>query len=157
MRYFLEVSYKGTNYAGFQIQPNGVTIQGGIEKALSTKLRTNVSLTGSSRTDAGVHALQNYFHVDLDLDIPKYAIYNLNSILPKDIVIKKITPVADNAHSRFDAISREYLYYINLPKNPFLTDTAGFYPYKIDFGALQQAAGIIVNHNDFTSFSKRNT
>jgi tRNA pseudouridine38-40 synthase len=157
MRYFLEVSYKGTNYAGFQIQKNSITIQGEVEKALATKLRTSVGLTGSSRTDAGVHALQNYFHFDVDLDIPPEFLYNLNSILPKDIVIKTITRVADQAHSRFHAISREYLYNVSFVKNPFLAETAWFYPYKLDIESLQQAAAMVLDHTDFTSFSKRNT
>lgn len=157
MRYFLEVSYKGTNYAGFQIQKNGITIQGEVEKALATILRTNIGLTGSSRTDAGVHAFQNYFHFDLDFKLPEQSIYNLNSILPKDIVIKTITRVPDNAHCRFHATSREYSYYIYFSKNPFLTELAWFYPYRLNIEALQQAAASIVNHTNFTSFSKRNT
>lgn len=157
MRYFLEISYKGTRYAGFQIQKNGNTIQGEIEKALATIFRTNVDLTGSSRTDAGVHALQNYFHFDLDFEFPIGAIYNLNSILPPDIVIKKITPVSNDAHCRFHAISREYSYYIYFLKNPFLTDTAWFYPYALNMQALQEVASSIISHTNFSSFSKRNT
>ncbi len=157
MKYFLEVSYKGTRYAGFQIQKNGNTIQGEIEKALTTIFRINVDLTGSSRTDAGVHALQNYFHFDLDFEFPISALYNLNSILPPDIVIRKLTPVSNDAHCRFHAISREYTYYISFLRNPFLTDTAWFYPYKLDVEALQEVASSIIGHKDFTSFSKRNT
>lgn len=157
MRYFLEVSYKGTNYSGFQIQKNGITIQGEIEKAFSTIFRSNVELTGSSRTDAGVHAVQNYFHFDSVDELPERSIYNLNSVLPKDIVIKAIIPVADEAHCRFQAISREYSYYIYFTKNPFLTETAWYYPYKLDLAALENAARLLLDYNDFTSFSKRNT
>lgn len=157
MRYFFEVGYKGTRYAGFQIQKNGNTIQGEIEKALATIFRTNVDLTGSSRTDSGVHALQNYFHFDVDFQLPISVIYNLNSILPPDIVIKKITPVSNDAHCRFHAVSREYSYYIYSLKNPFLTDTAWFYPYKLNMESLQEVASSIINHTNFTSFSKKNT
>lgn len=157
MRYFLEVSYKGTNYAGFQVQKNGITIQGEVEKALVTILRTNINLTGSSRTDAGVHALQNYFHFDLDVEFSPEAIYNLNSILANDIVVKTLTRVPDNSHCRFHAVSREYLYYIYFSKNPFLTETAWFYPYRLNMEALHETASLIINHTNFTSFSKRNT
>lgn len=156
MRYFLEVSYKGTRYAGFQVQKNGSTIQGEIQKALATIFRTGIDLTGSSRTDAGVHAFQNYFHFDVNFEFPVNFLYNLNSILPADIVIKTITRVSDDAHCRFNAVSREYSYYIYFSKNPFLTDTAWFYPYKLNFEALQEVSSSIVNHTNFTSFSKRN-
>jgi tRNA pseudouridine38-40 synthase len=157
MRYFLEVSYKGTNYAGFQIQKNAVTVQGEIEKALATIFRININLTGASRTDAGVHALQNYFHFDIDFEWPGQTIYNLNAILPNDIVVKAVTHVADSAHCRFHALSREYSYYISFVKNPFLIETAWFYPYKLHIEALQAAASSICNYTNFTSFSKRNT
>lgn len=157
MRYFLQVSYKGTRYAGFQIQKNGNTIQSAVEKALSVIFRTNVNLTGSSRTDAGVHALQNYFHFDLDFEFPATVAYNLNSILPPDIVIKAVTPVSDEAHCRFHAVSREYFYCLHSSKNPFLTDTSWYYPYKLNIEILQEAASIVLAYTDFTSFSKRNT
>ncbi|MEO8416762.1 MAG: tRNA pseudouridine(38-40) synthase TruA [Ginsengibacter sp.] len=168
-RYFIEVSYKGTAYSGFQVQQNAVTIQSEIEKALQTRYRQVLKLTGASRTDAGVHALQNYFHFDAEADLfSSYdsldnkksfqkALYSLNSILPGDIVIKRISKVADTAHCRFDAISRQYTYYIYSEKNPFLKDTAYYYPYTMDFKKLQQAAFVIINTVDFTSFSKRNT
>ncbi len=162
-RYFIEVSYKGTNYAGFQIQKNANTIQAEIEKALAVKFQQTFHLTGSSRTDTGVHALQNYFHFDTQVPFSEQDfgeakfIYSLNSILPNDIVIKKIFQVEENVHCRFDAVSREYKYFIYAKKNPFYKDTAYFYPYPIDFEKLQQAALIILNTKDFTSFSKRNT
>lgn len=157
MRYFIEVSYKGTNYAGFQIQKNAITIQGEVEKALAIVFRTDIVLTGSSRTDAGVHAIQNYFHFDLDFELRKESIYNLNSILSRDIVIKTITRVPDNAHSRFHAVLREYSYYIYFSKNPFFSEIAWFYPYKLNIAALHNAASSILSHTNFTSFSKRNT
>ncbi|MBK8493632.1 MAG: tRNA pseudouridine(38-40) synthase TruA [Chitinophagaceae bacterium] len=155
-RYFIEVSYKGTNYSGFQVQMNANSVQAEMEKALEIFYKQPFELTGSSRTDAGVHALQNFFHFDSDLVIKDDA-YNLNAILPGDIVVKRITLVEDNAHCRFDAISREYHYYIYDQKNPFLADRAYYVPYTIDADLLQQAAKEIMRHTDFTSFSKRNT
>ncbi|MGB5006964.1 MAG: tRNA pseudouridine(38-40) synthase TruA [Ferruginibacter sp.] len=155
-RYFIEVSYKGTNYSGFQVQLNANSVQAEMEKALEIFYKQRFELTGSSRTDAGVHALQNFFHFDSDLVIKDDA-YNLNAILPGDIVVKRITPVEDKAHCRFDAISRGYHYSIYNQKNPFLADRAYYVPYTIDVDLLQQAAKEIMRHTDFTSFSKRNT
>lgn len=168
-RYFIEVAYKGTNYSGFQVQDNGITIQSEVQNALAIKFGQPFQLTGASRTDAGVHALQNYFHFDVKEDLfygkndndegknTEQVLYSLNSILPGDIVIKKIVKVEEKQHCRFDAISREYKYYIYRKKNPFYKDVAFFYPYTIDFNKLQQAAAIILNTKDFTSFSKKNT
>ena len=155
-RYFIEVSYKGTNYSGFQKQQNANTVQAELEKALEIFYRQRFDLTGSSRTDAGVHALQNFFHLDSDTALEDSS-YNLNAILPVDIVCKRIFMVAENAHCRFDAISREYHYYIYQQKDPFLRDRACYIPYPVDPVLLQQAASEIMRHNDFTSFSKRNT
>ena len=155
-RYFIEVSYKGTNYSGFQVQQNANSIQAEIEKALSIFYKQEFVLTGSSRTDAGVHAFQNFFHFDTDLTI-NTNVYNLNAILPDDIVVKRIFPVNENAHCRFDAQSREYHYYLYKDKNPFMRGRAYYFPYSLDIELLQQAAKEILNHTDFTSFSKRNT
>ncbi len=173
-RYFLEVSYKGTAYSGFQSQKNANTIQAEVEKVIDILLRPGLStnsknlgvkLTGSSRTDAGVHAIQNYFHFDTTLPVQQWKgiedeatfIYKMNAILPADIVAKKLLIVSPNAHCRFDALSREYNYYIYNHKNPFLREQAFFYPYKLDIEKLQLAAAIIMEYQDFTSFSKRNT
>ena len=158
-RYFIEVSYKGTNYSGFQIQQNANSIQSEVSKALQIFFRKDFQLTGSSRTDAGVHALQNFFHFDIDepLNFENDFQYNLNALLPRDIVIKKIFPVKDDAHCRFDAVSREYKYFIFQKKDAFLQDTAFFYPYKLELNKLNEAAQQIIIHEDFTSFSKRNT
>ena len=157
MRYFLEVSYKGTNYSGFQIQHNANTIQAEIEKAFAIFFKEKIDLVGSSRTDAGVHALKNYFHFNSDKDISSSNLYNLNSILPGDIVLKSIAPVKEFAHCRFDALSREYKYYIYNQKNPFLAERAFYFPYKLDKDLMEEAASIIPEYEDFTSFSKRNT
>ncbi len=158
-RYFIEVSYRGTHFSGFQVQNNAVTIQSELEKALLVLFKQVFSLTGSSRTDTGVHALQNYFHFDTEITTidQERKVYNLNAILPPDIVVKRIFKVADTAHSRFDAIRREYLYHIYSIKNPFLNDRAFFYPYTLHVDALNEAASLLLRNVDFTSFSKRNT
>ena len=156
-RYFLEVSYKGKGYAGFQIQQNAPTIQYEVEKALATFFRQPISLTGSSRTDTGVHALQNYFHFDFEGDINPASIYNLNAILPASIVVKSLIQVSSDAHSRFDAISREYKYFIYQQKDPFLEETAFYYPYKLDTSLLEKAAEALKGYGNFASFSKRGT
>jgi tRNA pseudouridine38-40 synthase len=156
-RYFLEVSYKGTRYSGFQSQKNANTIQAEVEKAFEILQKNKVIMTGSSRTDAGVHALQNYFHFDYDDVIHPHFVYKMNAILPDDITIKGIQVVNDEAHCRFDAISREYKYFIYRYKNPFQRETAFYFPYKLDIKKLNQAAQIIKSYSDFTSFSKRKT
>lgn len=156
-RYFLEVMYKGTAYSGFQVQENALTVQQVVENALKLYLRQPVALTGSSRTDAGVHSLQNFFHFDHSGVIPDRFLYNINAILPGDVVIRSLRPVADQAHCRFDAKSREYAYYLYREKDPFRADRAWYYPFPLDRGGLDRAAGILKEYEDFTSFSKRNT
>jgi tRNA pseudouridine38-40 synthase len=155
-RYFIEVSYKGEAYSGFQEQQNANSVQAEIEKALKIFYRKEFELTGSSRTDAGVHAMQNFFHFDADTAIDD-ASYQLNAILPDDIVIKRIYAVKADAHCRFDAISREYRYYVYHKKNPFIQDSAYYFPYTVDMESMNVAAKEIMDHIDFTSFSKRNT
>jgi len=156
-RYFIEVSYKGTAYSGFQIQQNAISIQSEVEYALSLVMRNKISLTGSSRTDAGVHALQNYFHFDIPNLISPNIIYNLNSILSRDIAVLSIKKVDDDAHSRFNALSRAYVYYLHSYKNPLLEDRSWYYPYPLDLVVLNQAADIIKKTRDFTAFSKKNS
>lgn len=156
-RYFIEVAYHGKNYAGFQIQENAPTIQSEVERVLQIFFKLSFSLTGSSRTDAGVHALQNFFHFDADFEIDSKIVYNLNAMLPPDIVIKRIRLMHPNAHCRFDAGYRYYKYFIYQFKNPFLTERAFYYPYTLDYELLNAAANSISAYKDFTSFSKRNT
>lgn len=156
-RYFLEVSYKGTAYSGFQSQENANTIQQEVEKAFRTLQREAVVLTGSSRTDAGVHALQNFFHFDFDATLHPQFIYKINAILPGDIVVKSVRETALDAHCRFDATSRTYEYFIYRGKDPFLEDRAWYFPYTINMDLLQAAAQVLMSYHDFTSFSKRNT
>lgn len=166
-RFFLELSYKGTAYSGFQTQQNAITIQSEVEKAINTFFRNppsplsgegqRVRLTGSSRTDTGVHALQNFFHFDAEgIEINSKQLYHLNSILSPDIVLKNFYKVDENAHCRFDAVARKYQYFIYQTKNPFLADRAWYYPYALDMDALNEAATVIQSYTDFTSFAKRN-
>ncbi len=156
-RYFLEVAYKGTHYSGFQVQQNANTIQAEIEKAFYTVFRVPVNLTGSSRTDAGVHALQNFFHFDQQDELNLKFIYKLNAILPPDIVITNIFPMGEATHARFHAIGREYEYNIYTRKNPFLKEIAFYYPYKLDLAILQEAAIFIKQQTNFFAFAKTNT
>lgn len=156
-RYFIELSYKGTRYSGFQTQENAVTIQSEVEKAFAVLHRAPVFLTGSSRTDAGVHALQNYFHFDYANGVHTQFVYKMNAILPPDIVIKRLQIMGEEMHSRFDALSREYNYFIYRSKDPFLEDRAYYFPYQINLERMQAAAAILKEYEDFTSFSKRNT
>lgn len=156
-RYFLEVSYNGSNYSGFQKQENANSIQAEVEKALMILQKQVIELTGSSRTDAGVHALQNYFHFDFNGEIHPQFFYKMNAILPADIVVKHLNRVADDAHCRFDAVSRAYKYYIYNKKNPFLKDRAYYYPFTLNIEILKKAAEMLSEFSDFTTFSKRNT
>ena len=153
----MEVAYLGTKYSGFQVQKNANTIQAEIQRALKIFYRKDFELTGSSRTDAGVHALQNFFHFDCDLLIDKTTLYNLNALLNHDIVIKNIFEVQADAHCRFDAISRTYHYHIHRNKNPFLFETSYYYPFTLNTELLHQYASLIKQVEDFTAFSKRKT
>ena len=155
--YFLAVTYRGTNYGGFQIQDNSLTIQGEVEKVLRTYLQQDIKLTGSSRTDAGVHALINYFHFSMDGILSNKMLYNLNAMCPLDICIRGIYKMHDDAHSRFDASSRVYSYYISNQKNPFLTDRSWFFPFPMNKLLLYAAANIVLGEHDFTSFAKKNS
>jgi tRNA pseudouridine38-40 synthase len=164
-RYFLELQYKGTRYSGFQQQQNANTIQAEVEKGFAILVKQQVEMTGSSRTDAGVHARQNYFHFDIDRTIDAWKdiksssafIYKMNAVLPEDIVVKSIREVKQEAHCRFDALSREYRYYIYRQKDPFLKDRAYYFPYTLDVKMMNEGAVILKSYADFTSFSKRNT
>jgi len=166
-RFFLQVGYRGTLFSGSQIQENAPTVQEELEKAMQIYYRMPVSLTGSSRTDAGVHALENFYHFDLDESlIPlhhpwnrpdgrKRFLYNMNAILPADIVVNGLYPVGESAHSRFLAISREYHYYVYRAKDPFLEGRGYYFPYQLDIRLMQEAAALIMTVDDFSSFSKR--
>ncbi|MEY4868432.1 MAG: hypothetical protein RIT36_1331 [Bacteroidota bacterium] len=155
--YFLALAYKGTRFAGFQIQDNAITIQGQVERAMATYLRENVQSTGSSRTDAGVHANRNFFHFSIDRILNHEFVYHVNAILPPDIAITGIYTVPEGSHSRFDAIGRRYKYHIYNSKNPFLNDRSWYYPYPMELAELNLAASSLLGLHDFTSFAKRRT
>lgn len=156
-RYFIEVAYNGGSFSGFQIQENAHTIQSEIEKAFLILFRIPVQLTGSSRTDAGVHARQNYFHFDWHETFIQRKLYNLNALLPEAIVIKRIVEVPGDAHCRFHATAREYRYYITTFKDPFLVDRSWYFPYQLNTGTLNKMAAFIKEQNEFKVFSKRNS
>ncbi|MBP5998812.1 MAG: tRNA pseudouridine(38-40) synthase TruA [Sediminibacterium sp.] len=156
-RYFIELSYDGALFGGFQIQQNKATVQGELEKALETLYRVPIALTGASRTDAGVHAYQNFLHFDTELAILPKHIYNLNAILPNSVVVKGIYQVPDEAHSRFDAIKRAYIYRLHTQKNPFSEGRSWYYPFPINLDLMQEAADSLLTYTDFESFSKKNT
>ncbi len=157
MRYFIEVAYDGYNFSGFQIQNNAITIQSQIEEALVILLKKKIKLTGSSRTDAQVNAYQNFFHFDIEDELNTKIIYNLNSILKKEIVIKSLKKVTTNAHARFSAFSRTYQYLIIQNKNPFLQGKAYYYPYNISFDKLNEVAAYLSTQNHYINFCKTNT
>ena len=159
-RYFIDLSYKGTSYHGWQIQPNAISIQEVLTKAFSTILREEIDITGAGRTDTGVHALNYIAHFDSlnpDLNNNESFVYKINSFLPRDIVIHSIHKVDNNAHARFDATSRTYKYYIHQKKDPFLQDTSYYYIHKLDVDLMNKAAKILFDYTDFTSFSKLHT
>jgi len=157
MRYFIELSYHGHDFAGFQIQENALTVQYELQRAMETILRIPVLLTGSSRTDSGVHARQNYFHFDVDKLLTEKQIYNLNAVLPASVSVRTIRLMTELAHCRFDAISRRYQYFLYSKKNPFYADRGWHYPYPLNINLLQSCAELLLQYKDFTSFSKRNT
>jgi tRNA pseudouridine38-40 synthase len=152
------LSYKGTNYHGWQVQPNADTVQANIEKALTLLLRQPMQIVGAGRTDAGVHAQEMFAHFDVPQAIDTKALtYKLNAFLPKDIAIHDILPVKESAHARFDATARSYKYFINRNKNPFLTETSWYLAKDLDVNAMNEAAKILLQYDDFKSFSKTHT
>jgi len=157
-RYFIELSYKGTNYHGWQIQKNATGVQQLLNKALSLKTGGDIETIGSGRTDKGVHALQQFAHFDMSKGISEeHLAFQLNRVLPNDIVVKRIFEVNPGAHARFDAVSRSYQYKINRLKDPFLIDTSYYRRGDLDLSLLNQAAGLLIGTQDFESFSKVKT
>ena len=159
MRYFIELSYKGTNYHGWQVQPNAITVQELIDKAFSTVLRSKIEVVGAGRTDSGVHAEQLFAHFDYDKEFSiEKIIYNVNAVLPDDIVVYNIIKTADYAHARFDATGRSYEYRILLGRNPFLTKTTWQLPNgKLNIVKMNEAAEILLTYTNFKCFSRSNT
>ena len=159
MRYFIELSYKGTDFIGWQRQVKGRSVQQTLEEALATILRQPLEIVGSSRTDAGVHAEQQFAHFDVEVPItdPERLVYRLNSLLPFDLAVRRIFPVEDEVHARFAATHRRYEYRIIHHKNPFLTHQAYTFRAGLDVQAMNEAAALLVQFEDFESFSKVHT
>ncbi len=158
-RYFIYLAYNGKNYCGWQIQPNGMTVQQRIEEALSTILRVKTSIVGAGRTDAGVHARLMVAHFDAEEPIANLSLLTdkLNRLLPPDIALYKIVPVIPEAHARFDATYRTYKYYLTLEKDPFRFDQTYRYFGNLDFERMNEACKVLFEYIDFTSFSKLHT
>ena len=159
-RYFLELSYKGTAYHGWQVQPNAITLQEVLDKALSIFFRQKVETTGCGRTDTGVHATQFFAHFDLlwKGDQNEGIVANsINSLLPFDISVKRIFQTKPDAHARFDATLRSYEYHIHFNKDPFLYQRSWLLRDKLDLTAMNQAAEQLLNYTDFSCFSKSKT
>jgi tRNA pseudouridine38-40 synthase len=158
LRYFIKLAYNGTHYHGWQSQPNAITVQETLEKALSLLFKTSIQLVGAGRTDSGVHATEMFAHFDFpDLLISDFWVTKLNSYLPKDIVIYTILSVEADAHARFDATSRTYEYYINSFKDVFLNDQSWYHHHPLDLEKMNEAAAYLLNYSDFECFSKTNT
>jgi tRNA pseudouridine38-40 synthase len=168
-RYFIELSYDGTTYHGWQIQPNAFTVQECLDKALSVYFRQPVSTLGCGRTDSGVHATQFYAHFDLQIreeggvepirkkPDPFRAVTGINSLLPYQIAVKRIFEVDHDAHARFGATERAYHYHIHFQKNPFKLNRSWLYKGELDMEAMNEAALLLLEHTDFSCFSKSNT
>lgn len=158
MRYFVELAYNGEAYHGWQVQPNAITVQQVLTETLSTYLRQEIQVTGCGRTDTGVHASQFFAHFDLsgELDTDK-ASFSVNNMLPADIAIYRIFAVAKDVHSRFDATSRTYQYFVHFNKDPFIRRTSYRYFKQLDVAAMNEACKMLFEYDDFTSFSKLHT
>ena len=156
-RYFIKLSFKGTNYEGWQVQPGKTTVQGELKNALALILNEPICLTGAGRTDSGVHALNFVAHFDSE-SLEKKNIFDfinkLNRFLTGDIIIHDIQMVKNDSHARFDAMSRTYHYLVSTSKNPFLDEFSLFFPQKLDITAMNKACKILLNNKDFASFSK---
>jgi tRNA pseudouridine38-40 synthase len=157
MRYLIELSYNGTNYQGWQIQPNGLTVQEVLNNALSVILRQEILTLGCGRTDTGVHAKQYFAHFDFDGILPEPIIRNLNGILPLDISVHEIISIAPDFNARFNAKLRTYEYHIVFNKNPFLQNLAVRWFQELDVEMMNQACMLLVGEKDFACFSKSNT
>ena len=156
-RYFLFLSFKGTAYRGWQLQPGENTVQGVLAGALSTILSAPTTLTGAGRTDTGVHASFFCAHFDAvrsDLQADSQFLYNLNSLLPSDIAISSIVRVKADANARYDALLRTYQYTITTKKDPFAADTAWLLNWNLDMKKLNEVSWLLLRHDDFTSFSR---
>ncbi len=156
MRYFITLAYRGTRFNGWQIQPDDPSVQETLERACSTILRQPIGITGCGRTDTGVHARYYVAHFDATGDLPDRFLLGLNSILPDDIVVYEVEAVSPEAHARFDAYERSYIYYLALRKNPFETETTWFYPQssRLDLDKMQEVASLLPQYGSFFPFCK---
>lgn len=160
MRFFIHLSYDGTRYHGWQIQPNGISVEGEIERCLSTILRTPIDIVGAGRTDAGVHARHMVAHFDFeneDKDFCPQLAYKLNRMLPPDISIQRIEPVNEDLHARFSATARTYHYYVSTKRNPFNRHYTWLTHFDLDFPLMNEAASILMEYSDFACFCKSHT
>ena len=155
MRFFITLSYDGTRFHGWQIQPNGISVQGELQRGLSLLLRQEIIVTGAGRTDAGVHASMMVAHFDYvgELDCRQLA-YKLNKLLPQDIAVQKVEQVSDDLHARFSATSRTYYYHIHTKKSPFERHYSCELHYPLDFDKMNEAARILMEYEDFGAFCK---
>lgn len=155
MRYFVTFSYDGTRYHGWQIQPNGVSVQEVLQQALSTLLRQDVKVTGAGRTDAGVHARKMVAHFDLASELDGGQLtYKLNKLLPYDIAVQKVERVENELHARFSAVARTYHYYIHIVKDPFRRTYSCELHYPLDFDKMNEAGRVLMEYDDFNAFCK---
>jgi tRNA pseudouridine38-40 synthase len=157
LRYFVELSYDGTPFVGWQRQPAGDSVQSCLEDALSILFRKPISIVGAGRTDTGVHAHQLFAHVDLDEHVDQDLTFRLNKLLPKEIAVRNFIAVTQDAHARFDAVSRIYRYLITTQKNPFLQKRSYQFAKPLDLDLMNQAAKILIDHKNFKCFSKSKT
>ncbi len=155
-RYFMELSYKGTRYFGWQVQPGHLSVQEMLETRFSLFFRHPVAVTGAGRTDTGVHAGYYVAHFEAETlpFSPSDTVHKLNRFLPSDIALRSIWAVPPDAHARFSALSRTYTYTINRQKDPFTEETAWYCPFPLDMGLMNEAASVLPRHADFTSFCK---
>lgn len=158
MRYFIKFAYNGKNYFGYQIQPNAISVQETLEKALSLILKQPISIVGAGRTDSGVHAKEMFAHFDFDTEIDSSTLVKkLNSFLPKDIVIFDFIKVDTEAHARFDAVKRTYEYDIHTFKDAFINEGSWYQHQELDVDKMNQACKILFEYTDFECFSKVHT
>lgn len=155
-RYFIRLSYRGAPFHGWQTQPNAISVQEVVERALSTVLRTDISIVGAGRTDTGVNARVMYAHFDYENTLPDInrLLVSLNRLVGKDISIHDLFRVADNAHARFDATLRTYKYFVAFEKTPFFYPLSWFCPNRLNMEKMNEAASLLIDTEDFTSFAK---
>lgn len=157
MRYFVQLSYFGKPYHGWQIQPNAISVQETLNKVFSTLLNVEIHFVGAGRTDTGVHAKEMWAHFEFEGKLPIDLVHRANRFLDKDIAVYQVVPVDERAHTRFDAIGREYEYHITLRKDPFEHNLNWYLYKKPNLAKMQEAANMLFEFEDFTSFSKSNT